>query len=71
MVYNITEKEVQPVTYSHVNGSTEEILARYCISEICKGWPVYRDASEWNNYRSLFTDDAYVWTSRSPPTQPL
>ncbi|CZR62145.1 related to pathogenicity cluster PEP2 [Phialocephala subalpina] len=65
MVYNITEREVQPATYNHINGSTEEILARFCVSELYKGWPVYRDASEWNNYRSLFTDDAYVWTTWS------
>lgn len=50
---------------NHINGSQEEILARYCITELCKGWPVYRDASEWQNYRSIFTKEgAYVWTSR-------
>jgi hypothetical protein len=67
MVYNVTANEVQPVTYSHINGSTEELLARFAVSEICKGWPVYRDASEWNNYRSFFTDDAFVWTSKLFP----
>jgi len=59
--------EAQQQTYSHINGSsTEELLDRFAVSEICRGWPVYRDASEWNNYRSLFTKDgAYVWTSKS------
>ncbi len=61
--YNITAKETAPTAFSHINGSTEEILARYCITELCKGWPVYRDASEWRNYRDLFTDDAFVFTS--------
>jgi hypothetical protein len=49
--------------YSHNNGSVSELLDRLAISELCKGWPVYRDASEWKNYRSLFTEDATVWTS--------
>lgn len=46
--------------YSHIGGTTTELLDRFAVSEICKGWTVYRDASEWANYRSLFTDDAYV-----------
>lgn len=50
-------------TWSHINGSSQDVLDRYAVSELCKGWPVYRDASEWKNYRSLFTDDACVWTS--------
>jgi hypothetical protein len=65
MVYNVPAEETEPVVTSHINGSTEEILARYCITELCKGWPVYRDASEWKNYRSLFAEEgAYVWTSK-------
>ena len=61
-------------TYSHINGPTSELLDRLAVAELCKGWPVYRDASEWMNFRSLFTDDAYVWTSRRltpPPIPPL
>lgn len=54
----------QPKVYSHINGSQQEMLDRFAVSEICKGWSVYRDASEWNNYRDLFTEDAHVWTSR-------
>lgn len=53
--------------YSHNNGSVSELLDRLAISELCKGWPVYRDASEWKNYRSLFTEDATVWTTWSGP----
>jgi len=64
--YNITPEEVQPKVYSHINGSPEEILDRYCVSELCKGWPVYRDHSEWNNYRDIFAEkDAFVWTTWS------
>ena len=75
-LYNVPPEESEPVVTSHINGSTEEILARYCITELCRGWPVYRDASEWKNYRSLFTKEgAYVWTSTSysspsPPFPP-
>lgn len=63
MVYNITEKETAPTPVNHINGTQEELLARFAIQELCKGWPVYRDASEWRNYRDLFTDDASVFTS--------
>ncbi|CAF4032468.1 unnamed protein product, partial [Rotaria sordida] len=58
-----TPNEVQPKIWCHINGTQEEILDRFCISELCKGWPVYRDASELNNYRDLFLNDAYVWTT--------
>jgi len=65
--YNIRETEVQPTTYSHINGTSEEILDRYCVTELAKGWPVYRDASEWNNYRSIFAEkNAFIWTSTLP-----
>lgn len=64
--YNVPAQESELVFSSHINGTTEELLARQCIIELCKGWPVYRDFSEWHNYRSLFTkNDAYVWTSKS------
>lgn len=64
MVYNITEKETQPTVWNHLNGSPDEILDRYCVSELCKGWPVYRDASEWKNFRDLFADKgAFIFTS--------
>ncbi|RYC53607.1 hypothetical protein CHU98_g12602 [Xylaria longipes] len=71
-----TEAEVQPAEmtspldpqlgmYSHINGHPADILDRLTISELCKGWPVYRDASEWKNFRSLFCQDAFVWTTWS------
>lgn len=64
--YNIPAKETEKVHSNHINGTQDEINARFCIQELCKGWPVYRDFSEWHNYRSLFTKEgAYVWTSTS------
>jgi hypothetical protein len=50
--------------YSHINGTNEDLLDRLAVSELCKGWPVYRDSSEWKNYRDLFTEDGTVWTSK-------
>lgn len=67
-LYNVTAEETQPVVYSHINGSRDDILDRYCVSELCRGWPVYQDASEWNNYRDLFVKDGgYVWTGKWRP----
>ncbi|KIR71928.1 hypothetical protein CNBG_10051 [Cryptococcus deuterogattii R265] len=64
--YNIPAKETEKVHSNHINGTQDEINARFCIQELCKGWPVYRDFSEWHNYRSLFTKEgAYVWTTWS------
>ncbi|KAH6653917.1 hypothetical protein BKA67DRAFT_676445 [Truncatella angustata] len=51
--------------YSHVNGSINDLLERFAVSELCKGWPVYRDSSEWKNYRDVFAKDATVWTTWS------
>ena len=59
-----TPFEAHTKSYNHINGSQSEILDRFVVSELCKGWPAYRDNSEWMNYRSLFTDDATVWTSK-------
>ncbi|KAL7625929.1 hypothetical protein AAE478_002698 [Parahypoxylon ruwenzoriense] len=55
----------QAKVYSHINGGDTCLLHRFAVSELCKGWPVYRDASEWKNFRSLFCSDAYVWTTWS------
>ncbi|KAK5127075.1 hypothetical protein LTR85_008435 [Meristemomyces frigidus] len=60
-----TPEDRQPTLYSHINGTSSQLLDRFAVSELCKGWSVYRDASEWTNYRDLFTQDAYVWTTWS------
>lgn len=61
-----TPNEPHTQQYSHINGPVEELLDRLAVSELCKGWPVYRDASEWMNFRSLFCEEAHVWTSMFP-----
>lgn len=50
---------------SHINGTPEELLDRFAVSELCRAWPVYRDASEWRNYRDAWADKgSYLWTSK-------
>ncbi|KAH8902989.1 hypothetical protein BR93DRAFT_226038 [Coniochaeta sp. PMI_546] len=53
--------------FSHINGSQSQLLDRLAVAELCKGWPVYRDASEWMNFRSIFAEKATVWTTWSGP----
>jgi hypothetical protein len=63
--YNITAKEAQPKRYCHLNGTQQDLLDRFAVSEICRAWPVYRDASEWQNYRDVWAEKgAYLWTSK-------
>lgn len=65
--YNITASETNPNPYNHNNGTTKQMLTRFVVSELCKGWCIYRDASEWKNFRGLFTSKhpAYVFTTWS------
>lgn len=67
-MYNITANETQPTSWLHLNGTPDQILDRLCVSELVKGWPVYRDASEWRNFRDCFARNAYVFTSNHPHT---
>ncbi|KAL8685616.1 MAG: hypothetical protein Q9218_007649 [Villophora microphyllina] len=48
---------------NNATGTDVDVLDRMKIREICEGWGCYRDAAEWNNYRSMFHDDAYIATS--------
>ncbi|KAL5045701.1 hypothetical protein BDW71DRAFT_214880 [Aspergillus fruticulosus] len=66
MPYNVTEKETQPTLWNHINGDPEDILDRHCVAELAKGWPVYRDSSEWKHYRDCFAEGGgYVFTTWS------
>lgn len=60
-----TSYEPWPQLYSHLNGTNEEVLDRMKVAELCKGWSVYRDASEWANFKDMFTPDANIWTTWS------
>lgn len=67
--YNIQAEETNPHPHNHNNGTPSQALTRFIVSELCKGWCVYRDASEWKNFRGLFTTEpehpAYVFTTWS------
>ncbi|KAM6505374.1 hypothetical protein FSOLCH5_014594 [Fusarium solani] len=47
------------------SGTDTDALERFKIREICEGYPLYRDVSDWENFRSIFHEDAYVATSIS------
>ncbi|KAF2159724.1 hypothetical protein M409DRAFT_70790 [Zasmidium cellare ATCC 36951] len=62
--YNITAKETFPKSYCHLNATPEQVIDRFAVSELCRAWPVYRDASEWQNYRDAWADkESYLWTT--------
>jgi hypothetical protein len=72
MPYNVTEKETQPTLWNHINGTPEEILDRHCVAELARGWPVYRDSSEWTHYRDCFAEEGgYIFTSMLSLTNPI
>ncbi|BGO88417.1 hypothetical protein NBRC10512_006982 [Rhodotorula toruloides] len=54
-----------PTTTKLFNGPDRDKLDRLAIREICEGWPCHRDARNWRAYRSMFTDDAQVFTTWS------
>ncbi|KAK0663869.1 Pea pathogenicity protein 2 [Lasiodiplodia hormozganensis] len=64
-LYPVTQPPHWPSEASRNNatGTDAEVLDRFKIREICEGWGCYRDAAEWENYRSMFWDDAYIATS--------
>lgn len=57
MVYNISVNESQPTAWSHNNDTTEDILDWSAVLKVVKGWPLYRDASEWHKYRDRFSEE--------------
>ncbi|KAI9154780.1 PEP2-like protein [Paramyrothecium foliicola] len=52
-------------TRNSQSGGDAATLERFKIREICEGYPLYRDVSDWENFRAIFHDDAYVATSVS------
>jgi len=45
------------------NGPDHLALERYKLRELAEGWPMYRDACEWENFESIFAPNAYVYTT--------
>ncbi|KIW04198.1 pep2-like protein [Verruconis gallopava] len=47
------------------NGPVQLLMERMYLRELAEGWPCYRDACEWDNFASIFHDDAHVYTTWS------
>lgn len=45
------------------NGPDNLAFERFKLRELAEGWPMYRDSSEWENFASIFAENAYVYTS--------
>jgi SnoaL-like domain len=45
------------------NGPAHLALDRHLLRELAEGWPLYRDACEWENLASLFHPDAHIYTT--------
>ncbi|KAJ7634988.1 Pea pathogenicity protein 2 [Roridomyces roridus] len=53
----------RPTNAIRNNGPDELALERFKLRELAEGWPLYRDAREWENFRSLFHPGAFVYTT--------
>ncbi len=47
------------------NGPDDLALQRFKLRELAEGWPMYRDACEWDNFASIFHPDAHIYTTWS------
>lgn len=52
-----------PSTAIRNNGPASLALERYKLRELAEGWPLYRDACEWENLVSIFHPSAYIYTT--------
>ena len=53
------------------NGPTSLAIERYKLRELAEGWPLYRDACEWENLLSIFHPSAYIYTTWTGRTHHL
>ncbi|KAJ7868770.1 hypothetical protein B0H14DRAFT_2728797 [Mycena olivaceomarginata] len=53
----------RPTNAVRNNGPDELVLERFKLRELAEGWPCYRDAREWENFRSIFHPGAFVYTT--------
>ncbi|KAJ6618872.1 PEP2-like protein [Mycena sp. CBHHK59/15] len=59
----------RPTNAIRNNGPDDLALERFKLRELAEGWPMYRDAREWENFRSIFHPGAFVyttWTGKTP-----
>jgi hypothetical protein len=60
-----------PGTAIRNNGPASLALERYKLRELAEGWPLYRDACEWENLLSIFHPSAYIYTTWTGRTHHL
>ncbi|KAK4501179.1 hypothetical protein PRZ48_006985 [Zasmidium cellare] len=53
----------RPINAIRNNGPDHLLLERLKLRELAEGWPLYRDACEWENLASLFHPDAHIYTT--------
>lgn len=53
----------RPTNAFRNNGPTNLVFERLKLRELAEGWPMYRDACEWENLASIFHPDAYIYTT--------
>ncbi|KAG9741900.1 hypothetical protein KCU73_g8802, partial [Aureobasidium melanogenum] len=53
----------RPTTAFRNNGPNHLAMERYKLRELAEGWPCYRDSCEWENLKSIFHPEAYIYTS--------
>ena len=61
----------RPLAALRNNGPSALALERYKLRELAEGWPLYRDACEWENLASIFHPSAYIYTTWSGRTHYL
>ncbi|KAF7325961.1 SnoaL-like domain-containing protein [Mycena kentingensis (nom. inval.)] len=53
----------RPTNAVRNNGPDDLALQRFKLRELAEGWPMYRDAREWENFYSLFVPGAFIYTT--------
>ncbi|KAH7116324.1 hypothetical protein EDB81DRAFT_668803 [Dactylonectria macrodidyma] len=53
----------RPLSAIRNNGPDNLAIERYKLRELAEGWPMYRDACEWDNLLSIFHPDAHIYTT--------
>ncbi|KAF2499976.1 putative pathogenesis associated protein Pep2 [Lophium mytilinum] len=61
----------QPTKAVRNNGPDKLALERFKLRELAEGWPMYRDACEWENLLSIFHPTAYIYTTWTGRTHHL
>lgn len=61
----------RPLDATRNNGPADLALERWKLRELAEGWPMYRDACEWENLESIFAPTAYIYTTWTGYEEPI